>query len=51
MAASSAGPSVMARLLLVVLGVAFLGAAWAWSQREHNPTAGRLVEAARRWSP
>lgn len=46
--ASEGGPSVLARLLLVVLGLVFLGAAWAWSQRDSNPAAGRLVDEARR---
>jgi hypothetical protein len=44
--AKEAGPSTFARLLLVLLGLGFLGAAWVWSHRS-EPWAARLVEDAR----
>jgi hypothetical protein len=46
-AKDSSGPSAFARLLLVLLGVGFLGAAWVWSHRQ-EPWASRLVDGARR---
>jgi len=45
-AQADAGPSALARLVLVLLGLGFLGAAWVWSHRS-EPWAGRLVERAR----
>lgn len=45
--AKEAGPSVLARLLLVLLGLGFLGAAWVWSHRS-EPWAARWVDTARR---
>ncbi|NOJ79595.1 hypothetical protein [Myxococcus xanthus] len=45
--ASEAGPSFLARLVLVLLGCAFLGAAWVWSHRA-EPWAARLVDNALR---
>ncbi len=42
-----AGPSVLARLLLVLIGIGFLGAAWVWSHRS-EPWASRVVDRARR---
>lgn len=44
--AKEAGPSAFARLLLVLIGLGFLGAAWVWSHRS-EPWAARLVEGAR----
>ena len=41
------GPSTLARLLLVLIGISFLGAAWVWSHRS-EPWASRLVDNARR---
>ncbi|RKH45705.1 hypothetical protein D7X55_25235 [Corallococcus sp. AB049A] len=38
------GPSFLARLILVLLGVAFLGAAWVWHRKDTDPNAARLVE-------
>ncbi|GEN11774.1 hypothetical protein SAMN05443572_115135 [Myxococcus fulvus] len=46
MAQGEAGPSVLARLVLVLLGVSFLGAAWVWGHRS-EPWAEQLVERAR----
>jgi hypothetical protein len=48
--AKDAGPSAFARLLLVLLGIGFLGAAWVWSHRS-EPWAARLVDGARRRVP
>jgi hypothetical protein len=45
--AKEAGPSVFARLLLILLGLGFLGAAWVWSHRS-EPWAARLVDEAQR---
>ncbi len=45
--AREAGPSAFARLLLVLLGLGFLGAAWVWGHRS-EPWAARLVNEARR---
>ena len=45
--AKDAGPSVLARLVLVLLGLTFLGAAWVWMHRS-EPWAARLVDNARR---
>ncbi|MCP3138779.1 hypothetical protein [Pyxidicoccus xibeiensis] len=45
--AKESGPSLFARLLLVLIGIGFLGAAWVWSRRS-EPWAARLVEEARR---
>ncbi|AKQ68544.1 hypothetical protein A176_005456 [Myxococcus hansupus] len=45
--AGDAGPSFLARLVLVLLGCAFLGAAWVWSHRS-EPWAARLVDNAQR---
>lgn len=45
--AKQAGPSAFARLLLVLLGIGFLGAAWVWSHRS-EPWSARLVDKARR---
>ncbi|GEM_PF-1930763 len=45
--ASDAGPSFLARLVLVLLGCAFLGAAWVWSHRS-EPWAAQLVGKAQR---
>ncbi len=47
MAKDSSGPSAFARLLLVLMGLGFLGAAWVWSHRS-EPWASRLVDRARR---
>ncbi|WP_338869179.1 hypothetical protein [Myxococcus stipitatus] len=47
MSQDAAGPSVLARLMLVLLGLSFLGAAWVWSHRS-EPWASPLVERARR---
>ncbi|RKG78604.1 hypothetical protein D7W82_32090 [Corallococcus sp. CA049B] len=44
MADEARGPSFLARLVLVLLGVAFLGAAWVWHQKDTDPNAARLVE-------
>ncbi|MBZ4335229.1 hypothetical protein NR800_35565 [Corallococcus interemptor] len=44
MADSDGGPSFLARLILVLLGLAFLGAAWVWHQKDTDPNAARLVE-------
>ncbi|WAS88496.1 MULTISPECIES: hypothetical protein [unclassified Corallococcus] len=44
MADEGSGPSFLARLILVLLGVAFLGAAWVWHQKDTDPKAARLVE-------
>ena len=41
---SGGGPSFLARLILVLLGVAFLGAAWVWHRKDTDPNAARLVE-------
>jgi hypothetical protein len=46
-ATESSGPSAFARLLLVLLGLGFLGSAWVWSHRQ-EPWASRLVDRARR---
>ena len=46
MAKDSGGASLFARLLLVLLGLGFLGSAWVWSQRS-EPWASSLVERAR----
>ncbi|MFB1481261.1 hypothetical protein [Corallococcus sp. RDP092CA] len=40
----SGGPSFLARLVLVLLGLAFLGAAWVWHRKDQDPNAARLVE-------
>ncbi|WP_223643113.1 hypothetical protein [Corallococcus sp. EGB] len=40
----SGGPSFLARLVLVLLGFAFLGAAWVWHQKDRDPKAARLIE-------
>ncbi|NMO23116.1 hypothetical protein HPC49_47100 [Pyxidicoccus fallax] len=45
--AKDAGPSVLARLLFVLLGCGFLGAAWVWSHRS-EPWAARLVDTVRK---
>lgn len=45
--AKDAGPSVFARLLLVLMGLGFLGAAWVWSHRS-EPWAAELEHKARR---
>jgi hypothetical protein len=45
-AKDSSGPSVFTRLLLVLMGLGFLGSAWVWSQRS-EPWASSLVERAR----
>ncbi|MFP2904667.1 hypothetical protein ACLESD_06340 [Pyxidicoccus sp. 3LFB2] len=45
--AKEAGPSVFARLVLVLMGIGFLGAAWVWSHRS-EPLPARLVDKARR---
>ncbi|NVI98631.1 hypothetical protein HV824_10925 [Myxococcus sp. AM009] len=45
--ASEAGPSFLSRLVLVLLGCVFLGAAWVWSHRS-EPWAARLVDNAQR---
>lgn len=45
--AKQEGPSALARLLLVLIGVGFLGAAWVWSHRS-EPWAARLVDSAKR---
>ena len=44
MAAEAGGPSFLARLILVLLGVAFFGAAWVWYRKDTDPRAARLVE-------
>ncbi|NOK38697.1 hypothetical protein HMI49_36440 [Corallococcus exercitus] len=44
MADAGGGPSFLARLILVLLGVAFLGAAWVWHRKDSDPKAARLVE-------
>lgn len=44
MAAEGGGPSFLARLIFVLLGLGFLGAAWVWHQKDTDPTAARLVE-------
>lgn len=44
MAAEGGGPSFLARLILVLLGLGFLGAAWAWHRKDTDPTVARLVE-------
>ncbi|QSQ17836.1 hypothetical protein [Myxococcus landrumensis] len=46
MSAQEAGPSVLARLVLVLLGLSFLGAAWVWGHRSES-WASPLVERAR----
>jgi hypothetical protein len=46
-AKDASGPSAFARLLLVLMGLGFLGAAWVWSHRS-EPWASRLVDRARR---
>lgn len=45
--AKEAGPSVLARLLLVLLGLGFLGAAWVWRHRS-EPWAARWVDLVRK---
>ena len=45
--AGEAGPSFLARLVFVLLGCVFLGAAWVWSHRS-EPWAARLVDNAQR---
>ncbi len=47
MAKEASGPSAFARLVLVLLGLGFLGAAWVWSHRS-EPWASQLVDEARR---
>ncbi len=37
---------MLARLVLVLLGLGFLGAAWVWSHRS-EPWAGQMVDRAR----
>ncbi|WP_167509493.1 hypothetical protein [Corallococcus llansteffanensis] len=44
MAAEAGGPSFLARFLLVLLGIAFFGAAWVWARKDTDPRAARLVE-------
>ncbi|NTX04825.1 MULTISPECIES: hypothetical protein [Myxococcus] len=46
MAQGEQGPSKLARLVLVLLGLSFLGAAWVWSHRS-EPWAGKMVDRAR----
>ncbi|MCP3167439.1 hypothetical protein [Myxococcus qinghaiensis] len=46
MAQGEQGPSMLARLVLVLLGLGFLGAAWVWSHRS-EPWAGQMVDRAR----
>lgn len=46
MAAGEPGPSLVARLLFVLLGLSFLGAAWVWSHRSER-WAGQMVDRAR----
>lgn len=47
MAKEASGPSAFARLVLVLMGLGFLGAAWVWSHRS-EPWASRMVDEARR---
>jgi hypothetical protein len=42
--ADASGPSFLARLVFVLLGLGFLGAAWVWHQKDKDPKAARLVE-------
>lgn len=44
MASEAGGPSFLARFLLVLLGIAFFGAAWVWARKDSDPRAARLVE-------
>ncbi|RKH17419.1 hypothetical protein D7Y13_28485 [Corallococcus praedator] len=44
MASEAGGPSFLARLLFVLLGIAFFAAAWVWYRKDTDPRAARLVE-------